>query len=165
MATMTLYSSRLVLLSASLLATFGIASSMRFEGSWQVGKVALTAPGEMWTWTIQSGGDNIALIMSRDEGSSDRTADNEEFVVGLTMTEFTAGKPVDLGSPGRIVSYQRGGQKLGYASTTVKGSLSFQRNGDRVRGQVTLSASAPSVNFSGGSGDVSRQFSFELDRK
>jgi hypothetical protein len=152
-------------LSASLLAGCGTTSSMRFEGSWQVGKVTLAAPGALWPWTIQSGSDNIALLMYRHEGSSDRTADNEEFVVGLTMTEFTAGKPVDLESPGRIVCYQRGGQKLGYASTTVKGSLSFQRDGDRVRGQVTLSASAPSVNINGGSGDVSRQFSFDLGRK
>ena len=133
-----LYSSRVISLivglSASLLARCGASSDMRFDGSWQIGKITLTAPGGVWAWNIQPGGESIALAMSRSEGTSDRTADNEEFVVELTMAEFTAGKPVALESPARIVRYQRGGQKLGYASTTIKGSLSFQRTGSPSRG-------------------------------
>ena len=164
-----LYLSRVMLLivglNASLLARCGASSDMRFEGSWQIGKLTPTAPDEVWAWKIQPDSASIALLMDRSAGTSDRTADNEDLVVELTMAEFTAGKPVALESPARIVHYLRGGQKPGYASTTIKGSLSFERTGDRLRGEVSLTASAPTVNVSGDSGVVSRRFSFELDRK
>ena len=150
-----------------LLAACGATgSTRRFEGFWQGGTLALAATAtEAPAWTIQPGSGSVVLVMYRSEGSSHQTADNEELVVQLTAAELDAGGAVALESPGRVVRYQHGGQKLAYASTTVKGSLTAQRNGDRVRGQVSLTASAPSVNVSGGNGEVARQFSFELDRK
>jgi hypothetical protein len=63
------------------------------------------------------------------------------------------------------VRYQRGGQKLSYASKTVKGTLTAKRADDHMRGEVSLAASAPTVNVTGGSGDVTRQFAFDISRK
>ena len=142
-------------------------STGRFEGFWQTGTLALAPPGQgvaqAPAWTIQPG-DGVVLVMYRSEGTSHQTADNEELVVQLAAAELGSGKPVALEAPGRVVRYQHGGQKLDYASTTVKGAIAAQRDGDRVRGQVTLTASVPSVNATG-RGEVARQFSFELDRK
>jgi hypothetical protein len=168
---MTRHASRILLLVVGLvmpvLAACGAAATKgRFEGFWQGGTLALAAtPTEAPAWTIQPGSDGVVLVMYRSEGASHATADNEELVVQLTATELAAGKAVTLDSPGRVVRYQSGGQKLAYASTTVKGSLTAQRDGDRVRGQVALTASAPVVNATGGTGDVTRQFAFDLDRK
>jgi hypothetical protein len=141
-------------------------STVRFEGFWQDGTLALAAPGEAPAWTIQPGSGGVVLVMYRSEGgSSHGSADNEEFVVQLSAVELTAGSPVSLESPGRIARYQRGGQKLTYASKTVTGALTAKRDDSRVRGQVSLTASAPTVNVSGGGGEVTRQFSFEISRK
>ena len=76
-----------------------------------------------------------------------------------------AGSAVALERPGRVVRYQRGGRKLTYASTTVTGTLTVKREADRMRGRVSLTASAPIVNVTGGSDDVTRPVAFELDRK
>ena len=165
------HASRVLLLLAGLAmpmfaACSAAGSKGRFEGFWQSGTLTLAAtPTEAPAWTIQPGGGGVVLVMYRSEGTSHATADNEELVVQLTAAELAAGKAVTLGGPGRVVRYQRGGQKLAYASTTVTGSLTAQRDGDRVRGQVSLTASAPAVNVTGGSGEVTRQFSFDLDRK
>lgn len=150
-----------------LLAACGASGSgVRFEGFWQDGAIALAPPGEAPAWTIQPGRDGAVLVMYRSEGgSSHGSADNEELVVQLSSAELAAGSAVALDGPGRVVRYQRGGQKLTYASTTVKGTVTAKRSDDRVRGQVSLTASAPIVNVSGGSGEVTRQFSFELERK
>lgn len=139
--------------------------STRLEGFWQNGTITLAAPGEAPAWTIQPGGEGVVLVMYRSEGGSHSSADNEELVVQLSSAELAAGSAVALESPGRVVRYQRGGRKLTYASKTVKGSLTAKREADHVRGQVSLTASAPIVNVTGGSGDVTRQLSFELDRQ
>jgi hypothetical protein len=142
------------------------ASTVRFDGFWQDGTLTLEAPGEAPAWTIQPGSAGVVLVMYRSEGESSHSrADNEELVVQLSSAEFAAGSTVALESPGRVVRYQRGGRKLTYASTTVKGTLTAKRDDGRVRGQVSLTASAPIVNVSGGSGEVTRQFSFEIGRK
>jgi hypothetical protein len=149
-----------------LAACRSLGSSGRFEGYWQDGTLTLAAPNAAPAWTIQPGGDGVALVMYRSEGgSSHSSADNEELVVQVSSAELAAGSAVALESPGRVVRYQRGGQKLTYASTTVKGALTAKRDDDHVRGQVSLTASAPTVNASGGSGEVTRQFSFEIGRK
>jgi hypothetical protein len=153
-------------LGVPLLACGSARSSVRFEGFWQDGTITLAAPSEAPAWTIQPGREGAVLVMYRSEGgSSHRSADNEELVVQLSAAELAAGSTVALESPGRVVRYQRGGQKLTYASTTVKGTLTHERDDDRVRGQVSLTASAPTVNASGGSGEVTRQFAFEIGRK
>jgi hypothetical protein len=141
-------------------------TSTRLEGFWQDGTLTLAAPGEVPAWTIQPGSGGVVLVMYRsDGGSSHGSADNEELVVQLSSAELAAGSAVALESPGRVVRYQRGGRKLTYASTTVNGTLTVKREADRVRGQVSLTASAPTVNETGGSDDLMRRFSFELDRK
>ncbi len=141
-------------------------STVRFDGFWQDGTLALAAPGEAPAWTIQPGSEGVVLVMYRsDGGSSHSSADNEELVVQLSSAELATGGTVALESPGRVARYQRGGQKLTYASKTVKGALTAKRDNDRVRGQVSLTASAPIVNLSGGGGEVTRQFSFEISRK
>ena len=141
------------------------ATARPFEGFWQDGTITLAAPGEAPAWTIQPGSEGVVLVMYRSDGGSDRSADNEELVVQLSPAELTAGRAVVLESPGRVVRYQHGGQKLAYASQTVKGTLTVKREADRLRGQVSLTASAPTVNVTGGSGDLTRQLSFEIDRK
>lgn len=140
------------------------APSVRFEGFWQEGSLALAAPGELPAWTIQPSA-SIALIIYRSEGSSHGNADNEELVVQLSSAELAAGSPISLDSPGRVVRYQRGARKLTYASTTLKGTLTAKRDADRIRGEASLTASSPSVNATGGPADLSRQLSFDLDRK
>jgi hypothetical protein len=149
-----------------LVACGSSGSTMRFEGFWQNGTITLAAPGEAPAWTIQPGGEAVVLVMYASEGgSSHSTADNEELVVQVSSAELAAGSTVPLESPGRVVRYQRGGQKLTYASKTVKGTLTAKRNDDHVRGEVSLTASAPIVNVSGGSGEVTRQFAFDISRK
>jgi hypothetical protein len=141
-------------------------STARFDGFWQDGTLALASPGEAPAWTIQPGSEGVVLVMYRSEGgSSHSSAENEELVVQLSSAELTKGSTVALESQGRVARYQRGGQKLTYASHTVKGALTAKRDDDRVRGQVSLTASAPTVNVSGGSGEVTRQFSFEISRR
>ena len=154
-------------LCVPLLAACGSSgSSVRFDGFWQDGTITLAAPSAAPAWTIQPGSEGVVLVMYRSEGgSSHSSAENEELVVQLSSAELAAGSTVALESPGRVVRYQRGGQKLTYASKTLKGTLTAKRDDDRVRGQVSLTASAPTVNVSGGSGEVTRQFSFEIGRK
>lgn len=141
-------------------------ATKQFDGFWQDGTITLAAPGEAPAWTIQPGNRGVVLVMYRSEaGSSHGGADNEELVVQLSPAELAAGNAVALESPGRIVRYQRGGRRLTYASKTVKGTLTLKREADRVRGQVSLTASAPIVNVTGGSDEVTRQFSFQIDHK
>jgi hypothetical protein len=47
----------------------------------------------------------------------------------------------------------------------VKGTLTAKRNDDHVRGEVSLTASASRLNVTGGSGEVTREFAFDLSRK
>lgn len=155
------------LASVLMLAACGASgSTVRFDGFWQTGTLTLAAPGEAPAWTIQPDGESVVLVMYRSEGgSSHSSADNEELVVQLSSAELAAGSTVALDSAGRVVRYQRGAQKLTYASQTVKGSLTATRDADRVRGQGSLTASAPTLNVSGSSGDVTRQFAFDISRK
>src|SRR3954470_12587785 len=148
-----------------LVACGSSGSTLRFDGFWQNGTITLAAPGEAPAWTIQPGGDAVVLVMYASEGSSHSTADNEELVVQVSSAELAAGSAVALESPGRVVRYQRGGQKLSYASKTVKGTLTAKRADDHVRGEVSLTASAPIVNVTGGNGEVTRQFAFDLGRR
>lgn len=141
-------------------------ASAQLEGFWQAGTIALAPAGEVPAWTIQPGGDGIVLVIYRSEGgSSHRSADNEELVVQLSALEAAGGGDIVLERPGRVVRYQRGGRKLTYVSEAVTGRLTLTREADRVRGQVSLTASAPTVNRTGSREDLTRQLAFELERK
>jgi hypothetical protein len=135
----------------------GKASSRprQYEGWLATAAHLVVGAGPREGWRVEPG-DGIVIVLYSSErllGVFDKGASTDELVLEAGADQ------VKSGANARTARYQQGGQKLTFASTSIKGRLDVRRSGDRVRGEVSLVASSPVVDVNA-IREVSRKFSF-----